>query len=384
MKKKLLGIFVCMLLIATALPAVGTTNIEKADSISLNPNVASTGTIVWSDDFDSYTAGSLLHGQGGWEAWDLTIELSPYVSNEKYRSSPNSVEIDYDDEGIIWSDIIHMFYGVNSDQWTITAWWFLPEEFVGVSNFVLHNKYEHGVHEFPRDTSVVLQADGQFDVIDDLHTLENLPLIRGEWIEIRIEIDFDLDTYDAYYNSTLLSSASWTRGEGQKNLACINLCNDGEVSNVTYFDDINIEGDVSENSDLYCEGDLGWQEVEPGATVVGSFILQNSGIEGTLLDWEIESTPDWGEWSFDPNGGTDLESWSPITVNVEVVAPNEKDKFTGELKIVNSENSDDYEIIDITLSTPRNKPFNFNFPLLSWLFERFPHAFPILRQLLEL
>ncbi len=37
-----------------------------------------------------------------------------------------------------------------------------------------------------------------------------------------------------------------------------------------------------------------------------------------------------------------------------------------------------------TKSTQFYKPFNFNFPLLSWLFERFPNMFPILRHMLEL
>jgi len=35
------------------------------------------------------------------------------------------------------------------------------------------------------------------------------------------------------------------------------------------------------------------------------------------------------------------------------------------------------------VTMPRDKPFNFNFPLLSWLLDRFPNAFPILRHLLE-
>jgi hypothetical protein len=34
------------------------------------------------------------------------------------------------------------------------------------------------------------------------------------------------------------------------------------------------------------------------------------------------------------------------------------------------------------ITMPKNKPFNFNFNLLSWLFERFSNAFPILRHLL--
>jgi len=38
----------------------------------------------------------------------------------------------------------------------------------------------------------------------------------------------------------------------------------------------------------------------------------------------------------------------------------------------------------LEISMPKNKPFDFNFNILSWFFERFPKAFPILRQLLEL
>ena len=45
---------------------------------------------------------------------------------------------------------------------------------------------------------------------------------------------------------------------------------------------------------------------------------------------------------------------------------------------------DEGPIGTIPVTMPRNKPFNFNFNLLGWLFERFPNAFPILRQLLGL
>ena len=35
----------------------------------------------------------------------------------------------------------------------------------------------------------------------------------------------------------------------------------------------------------------------------------------------------------------------------------------------------------LEITMPKNKAFNFNFPLLSWLLEEFPNAFPILRYL---
>ncbi len=38
----------------------------------------------------------------------------------------------------------------------------------------------------------------------------------------------------------------------------------------------------------------------------------------------------------------------------------------------------------LEVSMPKNKAFDLNFNLLSWLFERFPNAFPILRYMLGL
>jgi len=72
------------------------------------------------------------------------------------------------------------------------------------------------------------------------------------------------------------------------------------------------------------------------------------------LDWEIESYPDWGTWTFDPDGGLDLTPEDPaVTVTVEVVAPEDPEtEFTGEIVLVNSEDPDDTCTIDVSLATP--------------------------------
>ena len=108
--------------------------------------------------------------------------------------------------------------------------------------------------------------------------------------------------------------------------------------------------------DLDCSGTLGWTNVPPGKTVTGSFTVENIGDPESLLDWEIESYPEWGAWTFDPENGEDLTPEDDsITVNVEVIAPNKQNQqFNGEVKIVNSENSSDYHIIFVSLATPVN------------------------------
>jgi len=143
-------------------------------------------------------------------------------------------------------------------------------------------------------------------------------------------------------------------------------------------------GFYEERADLSCEGSLSWTDVQGGSTVEGSFSVENIGDIGTLLDWEIESYPEWGIWTFNPDSGEDLTPEDgAVTVDVEVVSPDDPNKdFTGEVKIVNSGNSGDYCIIDVSLVTPVNQ--HNNLPFFQRFLEHFPNAFPILRQLLRL
>ena len=137
--------------------------------------------------------------------------------------------------------------------------------------------------------------------------------------------------------------------------------------------------------DLYTIGSLSWTDVKPGSTVTDDFRVKNVGDPGSMLDWEVTEWPDWGAWTFTPSSGEDLTPEDDyITVEVEVVAPDENEEnFTGEVKVVNLEDPDDFEIIDVSLTTPRNKSFNIFLQFLSFL-EQHPNLFPILRHLLGL
>ena len=110
-------------------------------------------------------------------------------------------------------------------------------------------------------------------------------------------------------------------------------------------------------SDLHCEGTLNWYEVTTGDTVRGNISIKNIGDEYSYLDWGIKDHPDWGTWSFTPSGGEDLTIHdNPIMVKVEVIVPTKTDhEYNGEIKIENMENSDDFDIITVKLTTPRNR-----------------------------
>jgi len=130
---------------------------------------------------------------------------------------------------------------------------------------------------------------------------------------------------------------------------------------------------------LDCDGSLSWADVEPGATVEGSFAVENSGDSYSFLNWEIDSYPDWGSnWTFDPDGGTDIPKGAPVTVDVEVVAPEDPEtEFTGEIVLVNSDDPDDTCIIDVALATPVSQQ-----SLIFQFFEMLAQRFPILGMIL--
>ncbi len=143
---------------------------------------------------------------------------------------------------------------------------------------------------------------------------------------------------------------------------------------------------TTSKSDLDCDGSLSWTRVSPGSTVTGTFTVSNIGESRSLLDWGIDSYPDWGTWTFDPESGEDLTPEDePVMVNVSVVAPDKKNsEFTGEVKIINIWNESDNITIPAYLQTPKNKFFFYNFPLLNRLINMFSNAFPILRYILRL
>ena len=141
------------------------------------------------------------------------------------------------------------------------------------------------------------------------------------------------------------------------------------------------EGD---KPDLHCAGVLEWENVTKGSTVTGSFDIQNIGASGTLLDWSIVKNPSWGEWTFDPSSGNNLESGITFTINVTVVAPGEKNQqYAGKITIQNKDDTNDTCTIDVKLATPKNKPINAN-PFIWRFLQNHPRIFPVLRQLLQL
>jgi hypothetical protein len=137
--------------------------------------------------------------------------------------------------------------------------------------------------------------------------------------------------------------------------------------------------------DLDCSGSLSWTDIEPGATVNGTFQIQNIGDDGSLLNWDIDtSSITWGTWSYTPSSGTNLTpADGQVTVQVSVVAPTEGNtEFEGYIRVENQDNSTDFSLIPVYLKTPVSIDLYFQ-QFFKGMFQQFPHAFPLLRHLFK-
>jgi hypothetical protein len=140
----------------------------------------------------------------------------------------------------------------------------------------------------------------------------------------------------------------------------------------------------SEESDLNCFGELLWTDVEPGSIVMNTFYVENIGGALSELDWEIIEWPEWGEWYFLPPAGEDLKpNDGAIHVKVFVEVPDDwYQDYMGNITVVNTENSSDYCILTVSLSSPQSFECHYQ-PLLQFFLQHFPNMFVILRKIIQ-
>ncbi len=187
---------------------------------------------MFAEDFESYAAGSDLHGQNGWKGWDNVPGAGAPVSNAIAFSGSNSVEI------IGSSDLVHEF-AFTGGILELSAMQYITGNATGSSYFILMNRYNDGG---PYAWSAQLNCDmnaGQ--IISDNGGGASLPIVRDQWVQLKFVIDLDNNSVSEYYNGSLLSTHGWyDPGDvnAGANLQAIDLYGNGASS--VYYDNINI------------------------------------------------------------------------------------------------------------------------------------------------
>ena len=127
-------------------------------------------------------------------------------------------------------------------------------------------------------------------------------------------------------------------------------------------------------SDVYCDGNFNWADVEAGSVLAANFTVENAGEPNSTLDWEIAEYPEWGTWTFTPSHGNNLSPGDKDVVKVSVVVPDKKVRnFKGYVKVVNKDDSNDFFVLPVSLATPISQP-----PLIQKILQHFPLLWNIL------
>jgi hypothetical protein len=168
------------------------------------------------------------------------------------------------------------------------------------------------------------------------------------------------------------------------------ICSDGIKQSAIHQITVEVKNEEEEPDpekipDLDGEGTIGWSDIRPKLVIASEFTIKNIGDPESELDWEIANTPEWGDWTFNPSEGFDLTPEDgEFTVDVILVAPDETNQeFSGEIKAVNKENSNDYIIIPVSLTTPKDKAIGLHSLFLEFM-QNHPHLFTLIQRLLKL
>ncbi len=258
-----------------------TLTISSTGSLDLNWSIFEDNTISrpaqggWNEDFDSYATGSQMHGQGGWKGWDNDPSFGALTTSTQARSAPNSVAI------VGASDLVHEYSGSTSGNWIYTAWQYVPNGFSGESFFILLNTYADGG---TKNWSVQVSFNSATNQVTNTGSSGGtLPLVKGQWVELRVEIDLDNDTQDFYYDNQLLYSGTWTgevSGGGALNIGAVDLF--ANSSSVVGYDDMSLMQGAAA-----CDApdDIPWLQAVPsaGTTPPGSSATVDVGFDSTGL-----------------------------------------------------------------------------------------------------
>ncbi|DAC72159.1 MAG TPA: hypothetical protein DSN98_06640 [Thermoplasmata archaeon] len=227
MKKKAIVIGLIFLLGASVFTITASAQTSQKDSIGTLSKGA-----IWSENFDSYSAGSLLGGQGGWFPWGDNPAADANVTSVQSHSSANSVEIKGN------CDMVHRWENVNTGNCTFRAWTYVPSDFQGSIYIILLSLYNGDGSKW--DLQIHFNSDTF--LLEDYDSVNSTPYVIDGWGEVRVEIDFINDWQKVYYNDVLWLSKSWTQGTssggGVLALDAVDLW--GESGTAIYYDDLSV------------------------------------------------------------------------------------------------------------------------------------------------
>ena len=243
-------------------------------------------TVVFSDNFDSYTAGQKLCSQNNtdWTTWSNTPGSAEdaVISTEQANSASNSLKI----TGT--NDIIYRFSNQTSGVFDIDFFYYVPSSGSG-AYFNVQHYYNPGV-EWAFECFLYNSGTG-YITIGGNNTNFNYP--SNTWFPVKIHVDLDNNSASLTVNGT--SVTTWTFSNTSENTG--GICQLGSVNfyagapnnaSGTYYVDDFVFTEISAANDgsfvFTPEGDIN-MDVQPNQTSTYTLNLSNPG--GTSVNYRI-------------------------------------------------------------------------------------------------
>jgi len=224
------------------------------------------------ENFDSLDVGANLHDVEGWEGWYGDEEAGGYVTADQAYSGNHSLEFARP------VDLVPHWERKTSGTWILTTMQYVPSTATSGSAYygVLSGYVEANLEWI---ASVVSDFENDVVILDGLDPEPELPLVRDDWAEIRVEVDLDAQVSNFYYNGELLGTHGADNTTG---LEGIDLW--AESDDVIYFDDFLLVSDPLPELVIF-KGDV-WQfTVEPI-----SYVIEN--VTATASSSDIDQGPE--------------------------------------------------------------------------------------------
>jgi hypothetical protein len=242
----------CMILIAAG-AVLTATAVASAGPIHVHQQKKAAGGApgfgvldnAFSDNFDSYAAGSQLVPQGGWTLWPDPASRNAFVDNTRASSAPNSIRIERDTD-------IAQAMDLTSGKWRFTAKTYFPSTNVLTEGFIIvMNTYPPNPPTNWGSWSAQIAwrpSWGTVSINYDDPTNTGVPIVYDQWVDVKVEVDLDNDKYSAWYNGVQFvndrewSTGSWPTG-GVARLQAWTFFGFGGAPEATaiYFDDMVFE-----------------------------------------------------------------------------------------------------------------------------------------------
>jgi hypothetical protein len=184
------------------------------------------------DDFESYTPGSNLHGQGSWQGWDNDSSKGALVTTGTALSGSQGVTVGGN------TDLVRIFGGVSGGCWVFSLWQYVPSSSDGTTYVILLNQYQDGG---PCNWSVQIENNMTTGkVVSDLSLTgpSTVDLIKDRWVEYQFHVNLAANSVAEYYNGELLSTHPWQSG-GLNRIQALDLYAEG--SGPVYYDDVSLK-----------------------------------------------------------------------------------------------------------------------------------------------